>query len=103
MDFGYVGSDRWPAGSHVLRVENRGRQDHQLRLGRLRAGLTLQSWMKDPAEAEVAGIARLGPGAVAYLRVELAPGGYVLYCLVPDTVSGRPHVELGRLRAIQVQ
>jgi uncharacterized cupredoxin-like copper-binding protein len=51
----------------------------------------------------VAGVARLGPGAVAYLPVELPPGTYVLYCLTPDAASGRPHIQLGMFRAIEVE
>ena len=48
-------------------------------------------------------MARLGPGAIAYLPVELSPGEYVLYCLVSDPATGRPHIELGMFRSIQVQ
>jgi hypothetical protein len=107
VDFAYVGPERWSAGSHMLRVENRGRQDHQVRLARLRAGSALESWLHagDPGThaTSVAGVARMGPGAVAYLPVELSRGTYVLYCLVPDAASGRPHVELGMFRAIQVE
>jgi hypothetical protein len=107
VDFAYVGPERWPAGSHLLRVENRGRQEHQLRLARLRAGSSLQDWMNadDPVEiaTAVAGVARLGPGGVVYLPVELPAGSYVAYCLIPDPVSGKPHVQLGMLRAIEVE
>ena len=107
VDFAYVGPEQWSAGSHMLRVENRGRQDHQVRLARLRAGSTLQTWLSaiDPGThaVPIAGVARLGPGAVAYLPVQLPRGTYVLYCLVPDAATGRPHVALGMFRAIQVE
>lgn len=107
VDFAYTGPEQWKAGSHLLRVENRGRQDHQLRIVRLLAGSTLKDWINadDPgAHAKpVAGVARLGAGAVAYLPVELPRGEYVLLCLIPDAVSGRPHVALGMFRAIHVE
>ena len=107
VDFAYLGPEQWKAGSHLLRVENRGRQDHQLRIVRLLAGSTLKDWMNadDPGTRAkpVAGVARLGPGAVAYLPVELSRGEYVLHCLVPDAASGRPHAVLGMFRAIHVE
>jgi hypothetical protein len=107
VDFAYPGPDRWAAGSHVLGVSNEGPQDHQLRLARLRPGSTVGDWMKaeDPGEhaTDVAGVARLGAGAVAYLPVELPAGDYVAYCVIPDARSGRPHVELGMFRAIHVE
>jgi hypothetical protein len=107
VDFAYVGSERWHAGSQLLRIENVGRQDHQLRLVRLRVGSTLQDWVKAPEPGRhgvpVAGMARLSPGSVAYLPVDLERGTYVLHCLVADTATGRPHVSLGMFRAIQVE
>ena len=48
-------------------------------------------------------LARMGPGVIAYLPVELRQGSYLLYCLFPEASSGRPHVMLGMLRAIQVK
>jgi hypothetical protein len=106
-DFAYVGQDRWQAGRHVLAVRNAGAQDHQLRLARLRPGATLRDWTTadDPGKVatDVAGVARLGAGQVAYLPVELPAGEYVAYCLVPDPRSRRPHVMLGMMRAIHVQ
>lgn len=106
-DFAYVGADQWASGAQLLRVENTGKQDHQLRLARLRDGATLQTWMSadDPntVATNVAGMARLGAGEVAYLPVTLTPGSYVVYCLVADPNSKRQHVELGMMRAIQVK
>ncbi len=105
-DFAFVAPERWPAGPAMLRLENRGRQDHQLRLGRLRDGATLGQWMKadEPSDYEVplVGMARIGPGVVAYLPVDLQPGNYVLSCLVADPRSGRQHLELGMFRMIHV-
>lgn len=107
VDFAYVGPERWPAGSQMLRVENGGPQDHQLRLARLRAGSSLQDWLNadDPADigTPVTGVSRMGPGAVTYLPVELTAGAYVAYCLITDPASGREHVEMGMLRAIHVE
>jgi hypothetical protein len=73
VDFAYVGPERWAADE------------------------------PDDVAASVAGVARLGPGAVAYLPVELSAGSYVAYCLVTDPKTRRQHIELGVLRAIQVE
>lgn len=104
-DFAYVGPDHWRAGPGMLRVENTGKQDHQLRLVQLPAGKTVRDWMnaEDPGEVgtPVTGVARIGSGAVAYLPVDLSPGSYVAYCLITDPASGREHVLMGMLRAIQ--
>ena len=60
---------------------------------------------EDPGEigTAVAGVARMGSGAVANLPVELRAGIYVAYCLITDPASGREPVEMGMLRAIQVE
>jgi hypothetical protein len=106
VDFAYVGPDHWASGVQLLRIENTGQQDHQLRLARLHPKASLQAWMTadDPntVAPTVAGMARIGPGEVAYLPVDLSPGKYIAYCLVADMATKRPHVELGMLRAIQV-
>jgi hypothetical protein len=106
-DFAYYGPDKWAAGSNLLRVENTGTQDHQLRLVRLRPGKSIREWMDaaDPnaLSIDVAGVARMSAGQVAYLPVELTAGAYVAYCLVADPKTGRMHVMMGMLRAIQVE
>jgi len=106
VDFAYVGPDHWVSGVQLLRIENTGKQDHQLRLARLRDGASLQAWMTsddpDTVATPVVGMARLGAGEVAYLPVDLTPGTYIAYCLVTDVTTKRPHVALGMLRAIQV-
>jgi hypothetical protein len=67
----------------------------------------LSDWLEaeEPGDVatSVAGLARLGPGQAAYLPVDLPPGRYVMHCLVADPASGQPHVELGMLRAIEVE
>ncbi len=124
VDFAYTGPDVWTAptianrnantrgtpdsiATYMLRVENTGRQDHQVRIERLLNGATLRTWLAADDRANisryVAGIARMGTGAVAYLPLRLAPGTYVVYCLVPDAGSRTPHIELGMLREVTVR
>ena len=106
VDFAYVGPDAWTAGTQWLRIVNTGTQDHQLRLARLRDGASPQAWLAaenpDTLSTTVAGMARVGPGEVAYLPVVLTRGTYIAYCLVGDVATHRPHVELGMLRIIEV-
>lgn len=91
----------------MLRVSNQGRQDHQLRLVRLHAGATLNDFMSaadpDSISTAIAGVSRIGPGAMAYLPVRLPAGSYIAYCLISDPASHKLHVELGMLRLIQVE
>lgn len=56
----------------------------------------------DTVATAFVGMARVGPGDVAYLPVDLTSGAYVAYCLVPDARTRQPHVELGMLRQIRV-
>lgn len=106
VDFAYIGPDQWTRGAQVLKIENTGKQDHQLRLVKLREGATVSSWMQaddpDTVATAVVGMARVGAGQTAYLPVDLAPGAYIAYCLVADGTTKRPHVDLGMLRAITV-
>ena len=107
VDFAYAGPARWTSGPRMLRVENAGQQDHQIRLARLRAGASVSDWLEaeEPGDVAtaVAGVARLGRGEVAYLPGDLPPGNYVMYCLVADPASGEPHIALGMLKAIRVE
>ena len=106
VDFAYMGPEDWRPGPQVLRVENAGQQDHQLRIARLKDGSTTRDWLyaENPEEhaVNIVGVTRMGSGVVAYLPVDLPAGEYVIYCLVPDAESGKPHVMLGMLRAIHV-
>jgi hypothetical protein len=106
VNFAYVGPEQWAPGTQTLRLENTGKQDHQLRLARLRDGASVQAWMNaddpDTVATTIAGMARVGAGEVAYLPIEFTPGTYVLYCLVADPASKRPHIELGMLRVVHV-
>lgn len=106
VDFAFVGPDEWTAGAQLLRIENTGVQDHQLRLNRLHDGVSLEAWLnaddQNAVSTAVVGMARVGAGEVAYLPVSLTPGNYVAYCLIPDQKSGQMHVERGMFRAIKV-
>ena len=105
-DFAYTGPERWPAGSYLVRVENVGRQDHQLRIARLPATVNFEQVVRSDNPRglvkPVAGIGRMGP-SVTYLPVRLTPGRYVLFCLVHDPGTGLTHNKLGMFRQISVQ
>jgi hypothetical protein len=37
------------------------------------------------------------------MDLDLQPGNYAFICFVPDAATGKPHAELGMMRALTVQ
>ena len=105
VDFAYGAAQSWPAGEHLLHVRNDGGQDHHLRIDRLPAGAGLPQWLAAEGDIgqPVSGVSRTSPGESVHLPVQLPPGNYVLYCLVPDAASGTPHAAMGMFRAVTVE
>ena len=104
-DFAFTTAEKWPAGAQVIGVRNSGKEDHLLLLSRLHEGARLADAMKPGAPdmtGPAVGISRLGSGGRAYLPVTLAPGRYVLTCLIPDASRGRPHAALGMVKEVEV-
>jgi outer membrane protein assembly factor BamE (lipoprotein component of BamABCDE complex) len=110
-DYAFQLSAPLTAGRRVIRVENRGRESHEVSVIRLPPGRTiadLRAWLGNPGATPVedvakvvGGVSSLAAGAEAFFEVELEPGDYVLLCLVtaPD---GRSHVEHGMMQQLTV-
>ena len=108
-DYAFVVSEPLAAGQHMIRVENQGREPHEVLLFKLAPDKTLQdaqSWLGDPQNAypfsSYLGGAVVEPaGAEAYFEAELTPGDYVLVCAItaPD---GRTHTEHGMIRQLRI-
>jgi len=110
VDYSFVLDRSLTAGSHVVRIESKGAQPHEIGLLKLAPGKTakdFQAWARNPqgpppvtAESQ-GGVAALAPNLDAYFKVDLTPGEYVLFCLVtaPD---GRPHTDHGMIQQIHI-
>jgi hypothetical protein len=110
-DYSFTLSKPLTAGTHTIRVVNRGPQVHELAFEQLGPGNTLVDWRRWAA----AGAKGMGPskplggfigpnvGAVGWVTVTLAPGRYLLTCYVPDAKDGKPHVMHGMVREITVR
>lgn len=105
-DFAFGTTEQWPRGEQLIELRNTGAQDHLLLLSRLKPGVGMKELMaaKDPSTVTEpsAGLARMGPGQSALLKVDLVPGSYLLVCIITDGKSGKPHVDLGMVRVVSV-
>ncbi|MBA2688541.1 MAG: hypothetical protein H0U64_10605 [Gemmatimonadaceae bacterium] len=122
MDFTFTLEAPLKAGQHTIRVENAGKQPHDLVMLKLAQGKTLEEVRlflnperaRRPDEASqpqpsleslgtgVGGIAAIGPGMKVFFAADLTQGEYVLACMAtaPD---GRSHIEHGMIQQIRVQ
>lgn len=110
-DYAFQLSAPLTAGRRVIRVENGGRESHEVSVIRLSPGRTiadLSAWLANPGATSVeevanvvGGVSSLAAGAEAFFEVELAPGDYVLLCLV-TAADGRSHVEHGMIHQLTV-
>jgi hypothetical protein len=95
------------AGRQRWRVVNAGAQAHHLMLNRLNPGITLRdvdAWNgKDPAPfGPTVGVAAMDSRQENLLAVTLAPGDYLLSCMLADARDGRPHFMHGMERVIHI-
>jgi uncharacterized cupredoxin-like copper-binding protein len=99
-DFHISAPKRLPAGDVVLRVKNRGPDDHELLVVRTggdelplrKDGLTVD---EEALEDHTAGVLEAGmPGSVRRLRLHLRPGHYELFCNMSGHYLGGMEAEV---------
>jgi hypothetical protein len=114
FDYGFKGPDTLQAGLMTVELVNKGKELHHIQFLRLSKGKT----MKDVVEAAKAnpeaafghleGVEFDGgpngtmPGESTSAVVDLAPGDYIVACVVPNP-KGAPHITLGMAKALTVK
>jgi hypothetical protein len=106
-DYDFVMSSPLHAGTQRIRVENAGRQHHQLIVSRLHPGVTLADvdrWdgKSAPPFDDVGGVAPMDPGEANVWTVTLAPGDYLLSCILLDVHDHKPHFMHGMEKVVHV-
>ncbi len=109
-DYSFALSTPLTAGTHTIRVENRGPQLHEITIEQLTPGKTLADWQRwaaagakgMPPSKPIGGFVGPNVGAVGWFTVTLAPGTYLLTCFVPDVKDGKPHVMHGMVQETTV-
>ncbi len=109
VDYAFRLSAPLKAGRHLIRVENRGHEPHEADLMKLGPGKTLddlKAWLSSvegpPPASILGGVSALAANHEAYFEAELAPGDYVLLCVVTAT-DGRPHWKHGMIQEVRVE
>lgn len=110
VDFAFVVPELTP-GRHVIRVENRGPEPHELFMVQLAPGAKMEdviAWTESPQGPPpgkpVGGVQVIEPGAVAFFEVELVAGDYGMACFHGSPAhEGAPHFALGMIANITVQ
>ena len=112
LDYAYQAPTTLPAGLTTFAFENRGKVVHEVVIGRLKPGITLDSIMhSEPGPARRALVKNVGilvaePGEspLGRLEVELSAGEtYVLYCNFQDAPDKPRHMMMGMFASIQVK
>ena len=96
-------------GRHVIRVENRASQTHEVVIARLNPGqsaTTALRWIDEgqsgPAPVVLGGASGLAKGRHMFITVDFAPGRYALFCVIPDVKDGKPHTSHGMLKELTI-
>ena len=110
-EFAFTGPDSIAPGVTAIHLVNRGTQNHNLILGHLADGKTMQDMMDfmkvdslgDPPWLTWRGSASgLVPQGTNTTIADLPAGHYVAICYMPDPADGRPHVTKGMIKEFVV-
>lgn len=108
-DYSIASPDTIQTGAVTLRLLNKGKEFHHIWVARLERGKTvddllaamkipgpLPAWVRD-----MGGPNAPAPGGESNATVTLAPGSYVVACLIPSA-DGVPHLMKGMVRKLTV-
>lgn len=117
VDFSFVVKGELAAGKQTIRINNTGKEMHELVIYRLKDGSTLADFQAaldkemngeevSPADmpAEEAGATFISPGVSTYVNLDLAAGNYIFICHLPSPAHEmQSHFALGMLQQVKVQ
>lgn len=130
VDFSFTNlPQELPAGKHMWKVTDTGKQVHEMAINRLSPGVTFDQvkvmLMAPPPASPVpgtvstpeatpvtsgpppfvgmAGVAPMSPGETNWLPLDLTAADYFAICFVPDTKTGAPHFMLGMIMPFTVK
>ena len=99
------------AGRPVVRVENAGKQVHEIVIAALAPGKSLQdfiAWEQGgekgplPTGEWLGGVTNLDVGGHSQFTTNFSPGSYLLLCFWPDVKDGKPHIMHGMAKQITI-
>jgi hypothetical protein len=115
LDFSYAASEL-QAGKQLIQANNKGTEDHEAVIFRIRDGKTIEDVRALLAKSEeqqeqqfeelltAAGNIATAAGQTAYVEQEFTRGRYALICFLPSPAHDRkPHFELGMVQEVIVQ
>lgn len=109
-DFDFPMPSQVKAGEQVWQIFNEGSQPHEVNLIKLAEGKTVedvQAFMHTPNGAppfsSIGGFQAITPGQSGWLNLDLEPGNYVALCFVPNSETGKPHIEHGMILPFRVK
>ncbi|MCB0125986.1 MAG: hypothetical protein KDE58_27205 [Caldilineaceae bacterium] len=109
-DFSFSVPAEIEAGLVRIKLEDHGQEPHHVQFARLNDGVTFEQFMAALQKGEnealplltfPGGVAPIDPNGVASAILDLAPGNYVLLCLVPSP-DGIPHLAKGMIAPVTV-
>jgi len=110
VDYNYELSSPIHAGTRTIRVQNVGKQHHEVELVQLAPSATVADFMKwmekmegPPPGKPLGGVAGMEPGMSEYFRADFTPGNYALICFLPDAGDGKPHFAHGMIQQTMVR
>lgn len=110
MDFGFD-TTGISAGEQVIEFTNDGQQPHETAIIAIpqEQSDVVDAWLEQPSEQlplppmTAGGIQAMAPGMSGFSTVAFEAGtSYLLVCFVPDSGSGKPHMQLGMANRLDV-
>lgn len=108
-DYGFTFSKPLTAGTHTIKVDNKGAQPHEIEIIQLDSGKTMDDLIKwaanyqgAPPGRPVGGMTGIAPGRHGYFTVDLPAGNYGVICFYPDMKDGKPHFMHGMKQQITI-
>jgi plastocyanin len=105
-DFAFTIPGELNAGTQTWEVVNHGEQPHELMLGKIQEGKTLEDVMAYLQTGQfgpdlpldlMGGAQGMSTGHSTFVTYDLEPGNYVALCFIPDPKTGLPHLALGMI------